>query len=96
MDVRNVSYRVKQRSMTLSEISEIVRKARAEKGWSRQELADAAGVSKKTVDRLEWGSGEVGVVAQTKIALALGFSQDKPGWFITVPIQDKPPTENDS
>lgn len=49
-----------------------IRAARLERGWTQQEIADAAGVSRPTVARLEAGE-DVSTATLEKIAGALGM-----------------------
>lgn len=50
-----------------------IRAARLEREWSQQQLAEAAGVSRPTVARVEGGE-DVSTATLAKVAAALGLS----------------------
>jgi HTH-type transcriptional regulator/antitoxin HipB len=56
----------------IGRFGEIVKAQRKTKGWSQQQLADTAGVSRPTVARIEAGSA-VSTATLAKIADALGI-----------------------
>ena len=60
--------------MTLSELSGMVRKAREQKGMSHDELAMAAGVAPKFVEKLEDGESTAQVSRALQVFQALGIS----------------------
>jgi len=64
---------------TVSEIGGKLAKARAERGWSLQQLADRAGVSPAAVHKIEKSGITPTIATLMKIALALGKSV---GYFI--------------
>lgn len=49
-----------------------IRKARLERGWSQQQLAEAAGLSRPTVARVEGGE-DVSTATLEKVAATLGM-----------------------
>jgi transcriptional regulator with XRE-family HTH domain len=53
-------------------IMEVVRKLRKERGWTQQELADAAHLNKVTVVHIENGVANPGVKTLEKLAATLG------------------------
>lgn len=56
--------------MTRSVDTELLRRLRREKGWSQEELAEAAALSSRTVQRLETqGSGSVSSIKSVASAL---------------------------
>jgi transcriptional regulator with XRE-family HTH domain len=57
---------------TRRRIPDQVRTARKAKGWSQQQLGEAIGVSRFTVNRLEAGSRELSIPTAEKIEAALG------------------------
>lgn len=50
-----------------------IREARAALGWTQEELAERAGVSRPTVARIERGD-DVNTATLTRVAAALGLS----------------------
>lgn len=63
-----------QAGAPLSEVGEVVRKARKEQGLTQQELADLSETSYSTVSKLERGSLTIGLDALGKITGVLGLS----------------------
>lgn len=59
-----------------------LRAFREEANLSRQQLADASGVSKSTIKRMENGYGPDGVLASTVASLATALGRD-PSMFFT-------------
>ncbi len=66
-------------NQTVSEIGAKLAKARAERGWSLQQLADRAGVSPAAVHKIEKSGITPTIATLMKIAAALGKSV---GYFI--------------
>lgn len=64
---------------TVSEIGAKLARARAERGWSLQQLADRAGVSPAAVHKIEKSGITPTIATLMKIASALGKSV---GYFI--------------
>jgi transcriptional regulator with XRE-family HTH domain len=56
------------------QISESVRVHRSEKGWSQLELANRAGLDRKTVNRIENGRFAPSVTTLLAVSTALGVS----------------------
>ncbi|UVO55541.1 helix-turn-helix transcriptional regulator [Sphingomonas sp. SUN039] len=54
------------------EIANTLREARTEKGWTQAELADAVGVSRKTINTVENGVFVPSTTLALKLARALG------------------------
>lgn len=57
----------------MGEIAKRVRDARDTRGWSQEELAERAGVSRPTIARIERGD-DVSTATLVKVAVALGLS----------------------
>ena len=59
-----------------ADIGRVLHLARKERGWTQQQLADAAGVSRDWVVRVEQGNGrvEVQLVLRTLSALGMAMS----------------------
>lgn len=53
-----------------------IRQAREARGWTQAELADAIGVSRKTVNTVENGVFVPSIVVALKLARALGWSAE--------------------
>ena len=58
----------------LARVGERVRRARAERRWSRRELAETSRVSQRHLAQLESGHGNISIVLLARIADALGTS----------------------
>jgi HTH-type transcriptional regulator / antitoxin HipB len=56
---------------TVNELGVIIRRLRKERGWTQEELAERAGISRRTLIALEGGSprGEIGIVMRVVAAL---------------------------
>lgn len=52
---------------------EVIREARKKRGWSQEELGQAAGLSRPTIARVE-ADNDVSTATIGKIARALGFT----------------------
>lgn len=59
----------------MGEIAKHVREARDASGWSQEELAERAGVSRPTIARFERGE-DVSTATLVKVTAALGLSID--------------------
>jgi len=74
---------------TVSEIGGKLAKARAERGWSLQQLADRAGVSPAAVHKIEKSGITPTIATLMKIAAALGKSV---GYFVDEQDPPRPAT----
>lgn len=65
---------------TVQDVAEVVRAARAARGWSQQEAADAAGVSRRFVSMVEGGhaTAETGRVLALLDALGVRLTTVRP------------------
>jgi HTH-type transcriptional regulator / antitoxin HipB len=56
---------------TVNELGALIRRLRKERGWTQDELATRAGISRRTLVALEGGSprGEIGIVVRVVAAL---------------------------
>jgi transcriptional regulator with XRE-family HTH domain len=59
---------------SIEQISESVRTYRSEQGWSQLELANRAGLDRKTVNRIENGRFSPSVETLLAVSTALGVS----------------------
>ncbi len=59
------------RIRTVNELGVAIRRLRKERGWTQDELAEQAGISRRTLVALEGGSprGEIGIVVRVIAAL---------------------------
>ncbi len=57
-----------------ADIGRVLHSARKERGWTQQQLADSAGVSRDWVVRVEQGSGRVEVQLVLRALSALGMA----------------------
>lgn len=81
----------------LAEIGEELRRRRKELGISAATTAEAAGMSRVTLHRIESGSPSVTVGAYMNAAAALGLQltlRTPPQQPVRQPIQDEPPAED--
>ena len=60
----------------LERLGQRVRDRRARRGWSRQELADASGLSLRFLARIESGDGNISILRLQSLARALGTTAD--------------------
>ena len=63
-------------NINLAAVAVRVKAARAVRGWNQTMLAEAAGVSRPTVARMESGNRPVTLVEADKLATALGVALD--------------------
>ena len=56
---------------TVNELGATIRRARKQRGWTQDQLAERAGISRRTLVALEGGSprGEIGIVVRVIAAL---------------------------
>jgi putative transcriptional regulator len=59
-----------------------VRERRLDRGWTQEELAKAAGVSRQTIVAIEKGGYEPSVRLALELAEALGGSADELFWLV--------------
>lgn len=59
------------RFRTIHELGAIIRRLRKERGWTQDQLADRAGISRRTLVALEGGNarGEIGIALRVIAAL---------------------------
>lgn len=58
---------------TVFELGDVIRKLRAEKGWSLDDLAEKSGVNRMSISQIERGTVDPRVSTIERIATALGF-----------------------
>lgn len=56
---------------TVNELGAAIRRARRQRGWTQEDLAERAGISRRTLVALEGGNprGEIGIVVRVIAAL---------------------------
>lgn len=80
-----------QRVKTVSDVADLVRAARIARGWSQQQAANAAGVSRRFVNMVEGGhaTAEVGRVLALLASLGIRLTG-------TLPVADLAVAESDA
>src|SRR5476649_404332 len=78
------------RRTEMAGVGERIKKRRAELGWTQDQLAQKAGISKSFLSDLENGKRSVGAENLLDISRALGVSID---FLMTGEVSEKPPTE---
>lgn len=76
-----------QRVRTVSDVADVVRAARIARGWSQQQAANAAGVSRRFVNMVERGhaTAEVGLVLALLASLGVRLTGTLPAADTAVP-----------
>jgi transcriptional regulator with XRE-family HTH domain len=83
---------------TMVELGVLARAARTARGWNQQEAADAAGVSRRFVNRLEGGmhdAAEVGRVLTLLSALEVRLDATYPDGPASTPVRSAAPRATD-
>lgn len=83
---------------TMVGLGVLARAARTARGWSQQEAADAAGVSRRFVNRLEGGlhdAAEVGRVLALLRALEVNLDATYPAGPASTPVRSAAPPAGD-
>ena len=65
----------------MAELTNTLREAREARGWTQAQLADAIGVSRKTVNTVENGVFVPSTVIALKMAEAFGLTVEKLFWI---------------